>query len=782
MKNLLYGRLRENAWGIIDTMTEQPYGELIRELSGLCGIIPEYWDIFGNRHETSPETMEGILRAMKCRIDSSADVVREIQQRKWGTWGEFLDPVHVRSVNDQPISVPVYIQAKEGEEKNILISWFIENEENIPSRTGGDEGATELPHRNDMQTISGDRLPISEEQWFDGKRFLKVSLADTGNRETGYYRMTVRCLHPEKVFPTETNEREKTARIIIAPDACYLPEEFSARKSWGLFVSLYAVRSLRNWGIGDFTDLKKLVAWIAGLQGGFVGINPLHAIPNTLPFGISPYSPITRLYKNYLYLDIEAVPEYAESQELKSVISAPDIGSTIQELRQTQFVGYEEIAHLKETVLRNCFEVFYKNHYNEDTPRCRKFREYLSLEGHPLESFALFMVIHEHMKKKGTYSWQEWPEEYHDRSGSEVRKFAMSHEKDVLFYQYMQWLIDQQLESIEQEVKKKGMLLGLYQDLAIGSLGGGSDAWSNQSAFAYEAEVGAPPDDFSPDGQKWGFPPLIPEAERETGYELFVQTMRKNMKRGGALRIDHALGMFRLFWIPRGKYPKDGAYVNYPFEDLIRIIALESVRNKTVVIAEDLGTVGDNVRETLRRFKMLSYRLLYFERDYPDPSFSDPDKYSSAALCAVTTHDLPTLSGYWQGRDMEVSKRVGKYPDETLFNKKREERERDKRLLISALKAKGVLRKNYPLQSGMTDELCSAVYQYLSLTPCRMVVVNFDDILGTLDQQNLPGTVDEHPNWVQKIPVLLEDAMKDRRFPGLAAVLRDKFPLPEDSL
>jgi 4-alpha-glucanotransferase len=561
-----------------------------------------------------------------------------------------------------------------------------------------------------------------------------------------------------------------------------MPAEFSERKSWGLFISLYAVRSLRNWGIGDFTDLKKIVAWIAGLHGGFVGINPLHAIPNTLPFGISPYSPITRLYKNYLYLDIEAVPEYAESGEREAALSDPDIVNTIQELRQKPFVGYEEIAYLKAKVLRNCFEVFYKNHYREDTPRGKQFREYLSLEGHPLESFALFMVIHEHMKKTGKYSWQEWPEEYHDCSGIEVREFAMSHKKDVLFSQYIQWIIDQQLESVGKEAGKRGMLLGLYQDLAIGSIGGGSDAWSNRNVFAYEAEVGAPPDDFSPDGQKWGFPPLIPEAQRETGYELFIQTIRKNMKRGGALRIDHALGMFRLFWIPRDMHPKDGAYVNYPFEDLIRIIALESMRNKTVVIAEDLGTVGDNVRETLRRFKMLSYRLLYFERDYPDPSFSGPGKYPAMALCAVTTHDLPTLSGYWQGRDLEVSKKVGKYPEETLFNKRVEERERDKRLLISALKSRGVLRKNYPLKGGMTDELCRAIYQYLSRTPCRMVVVNFDDILGTLDQQNLPGTVDEHPNWIQKTPVLLEDAMKDRRFPDLSAVLKDEFPLPEDSL
>lgn len=179
---------------------------------------------------------------------------------------------------------------------------------------------------------------------------------------------------------------------------------------------------------------------------------------------------------------------------------------------------------------------------------------------------------------------------------------------------------------------------------------------------------------------------------------------------------------------------------------------------------------------------MLSYRLLYFERNYPDPSFVSPDKYPAAALCAVTTHDLPTLSGYWQGRDLEVSKKAGKYPDETLFTRRMEERERDKKLLLAALKAHGTLRKNYPLKNGMTDELCRAIYTYLSLTPCRMMVVSFDDILGALDQQNLPGTVDEHPNWVQKTPVLIEDAMKDTRFSDLAAALARNLPSPEDSL
>jgi|WetSurSiteA1Bulk_404760.scaffolds.fasta_scaffold01291_5 4-alpha-glucanotransferase len=762
-------------------MTNHPYEELIRELSNLCGIIPEYWDIFGKKHTTSPETVKGILRAMQCRIKSEEDIVHEIQMRKWKTWREFIDPVNVISVNEQPVAIPVYIPIKEGEEKSIRISWCMENEENPISLIDLLKEKTDTLCDQTMQTVSVDQLAVSEEQWIDGKRYLKALLTLQERYEIGYYRMTVRCTHPDKIFPGATNAIRKKARIILAPDACYTPDEFTGKKTWGLFVSLYAIRSHRNWEVGDFTDLKNIVTWVAGLQGGFVGINPLHAIPNTKPFGISPYSPISRLYKNYLYLDLEQIVTGLQSEELRESIAFQNIRDALQKLRQNTYIDYEAVAELKVKILRHCFDFFYKVHYEGNTHFGQKFRKYISGEGDPLESFALYMALWEHMKQKGKYTWQEWPAEYHEVEGGGVRDFRVNYERDVLFYKYIQWLIDQQMESIEEEAKSRGMLIGLYQDLAIGSIGGGSDAWSNRNAFAYDAEVGAPPDDFSPDGQTWGFPPLIPEKQQETGYSLFVQTIRKNMKRAGALRIDHALGMFRMFWVPKGMYPKDGAYVSYPYEDLIRIIALESVRNKTVVIAEDLGTMGDNVRETLKRFQMLSYRLLYFERNYPDPSFLSPDKYPALALCSVTTHDLPTISGYWKGRDLEVSRKAGKYPDEVLFKKRIEERERDKQLLTSALKSLGVLRKDFLADNAMTPELCRAIYAFLFLTPCRMMQVSFDDILGALDQQNLPGTLDTHPNWVQKTLVTLEDAMEDSRFSDLAAILKEKIFSPEGS-
>jgi len=375
-------------------------------------------------------------------------------------------------------------------------------------------------------------------------------------------------------------------------------------------------------------------------------------------------------------------------------------------------------------------------------------------------------------KTSNIYTWQQWPVEYQNPSRNAVQAFIKAHKKEILFYQYIQWLINRQLKEVSDEAGNLGMTVGLYYDLAIGAMGGGSDAWSYQDVIAREADVGSPPDDFNPEGQNWGFPSLIPEKLEDTGYELFIQTMRKNMKYGGALRIDHALGMFRLFWIPHDMSPKEGAYINYPSEDLLRIVALESVRNKTLVIAEDLGTIGENVRETLERFHMLSYRLFYFERNYPEPSFIPPDKYPDMALCAITTHDLPTIYGYWVGQDLKVKKELGMYSDDKFWQEQVNERERDKQRILFALKSQGIISDDCQSEQKMTPELCLAIYHYLALTPCKLLLVSLDDIIGALNQQNMPGTVDEHPNWMQKTLLTYEEMISDKRFTALSEMLR----------
>ena len=559
-----------------------------------------------------------------------------------------------------------------------------------------------------------------------------------------------------------------------------MPEYLQKGRTWGLAVNLYSIRSKRNWGIGDFTDLLDIVRWGAGLKCDCIGINPLHAIPNARPYGISPYSPLSRLYRNFVYLDIEKVPEIAKSEEIKKYAASRKFRKELNDARHSEFIDYDKVASLKLDLLRQAFDIFHKRHYARNTGRGKDFRKYIAEEGPALDSFALFMSLWEHMKKtERVYTWQEWPEEYRSETGRAVRAFRKSHSKEILFHQYLQWLTDCQLREIAAEAEGSGMRTGLYHDLAVGSVGGGSDAWNYQEIVASDACLGAPPDDFNINGQKWGFPPFIPEKLKETGYDLFIRTMRQNMKYGGALRIDHALGLFRLFWIPAEMDARDGAYVSCFAEDLVRIIALESVLHKTVIIAEDLGTVSKNARATLQKFRMLSYRLFYFERNYPDPSFLSPEKYPELALCAVTTHDLPTLYGYWAGRDIEVKKQLNIFSGDSQLQQQVCDRERDKRLIISALHGNGILPAACPfdpnLLPGMTPELCLAVYRYLTLTPCKMLLVSLDDIIGTHNQQNLPGTVDEHPNWKQKTPLLLEEIIKDKRFKDLAEMTKKSF-------
>ena len=338
----------------------------------------------------------------------------------------------------------------------------------------------------------------------------------------------------------------------------------------------------------------------------------------------------------------------------------------------------------------------------------------------------------------------------------------------------MQWLIDEQLRDVQKAADDHGLTIGLYNDLAVGSVAGGSDSWSFGGTLAAQVDVGAPPDDFSVSGQNWGFPPMIPAAVKESGYELFIRTIRQNMKHAGALRVDHALGLFRMFWIPSGLSAKEGAYVTYPAEDLLRIIALESVRSRVVVVAEDLGTLEDSFREMLQGFDMLSYRLFYFERNYPDPSFRQPDAYPAGALCAVTTHDLPTLYGFWQGKDIETKKGIGMYQDEDQWKHDLEIRVRDRELLIDVLRGKGLITDAESPDGPMTEELCEAIYRYLALTPCRMLLVSLDDVIGTIEQQNLPGTVNEHPNWKQKTPLTIGESITIKRLTNLFEALRSK--------
>jgi 4-alpha-glucanotransferase len=559
------------------------------------------------------------------------------------------------------------------------------------------------------------------------------------------------------------------------------PSHGHATGIWGFCTQLYGLRSARNWGVGDFGDLSELQEWAARALGAdIIGLNPLHALRNTWPYHVSPYSPESRLYLNVLYLDVERVAEYKESQAAQDILGDTGFRYRLEALRRTNLVNYEDVWSAKRKVLEALFRRFRERHLagqlhlQPKTERGHAFMRFLTEEGKNLERFALFQVLSEELRRDrpSLWMWHDWPEGYRDPSSSDVEAFRRKHVERVLFHEYLQWIAAEQLREVAERGRTLGMAVGLYHDFALGSDRGGSDAWIFQDVLALQADCGAPPDAFAPEGQNWGLPPINPERLRASAYRPFVDLLRKNVQYGGGLRLDHVMALFRLFWIPRGLPPSAGAYVQYPADDLLSILALESMRHQIVIVGEDLGTVPDNIRDRLARSRVLSYRVFYFERR-DNGDWKRPHDYPAQAVAVVTTHDLPTLAGYWKAEDIHLRGRLGFYRDLGTQQQALAERESDKARILATLRSEGLWSGGETVSTvpEMTDELCRMIHTYLARTPSWVVLVNLEDVIGEQEQANLPGTVETHPNWSRKLSLSLEDLRKDLRFRQLAAAL-----------
>ena len=413
-------------------------------------------------------------------------------------------------------------------------------------------------------------------------------------------------------------------------------------------------------------------------------------------------------------------------------------------------------------------------------PEADKEREEFDIfvreQGNLLRLYGIFMALTDHFASQDPplWGWRRWPSEYHDPNSEAVARFARDHAERVRFHQYLQWEIERQLGSAEGWLKEKGMRIGLYHDMPLAVDGAGFDIWLHRDLFAARMSAGAPPDPFSPRGQNWGFPPLDPDVCRQDGYRYFIEVLRRCM-RGGALRIDHAMQFFRLFWIPENEKPAVGAYVLYPAEDMVGILALESVRNRTLIIGEDLGTVPPEIRELFRKRGIYSYRVLYFEKD-GEGKFKRPDMYPEQALVTVSTHDLPTFEGYWKGKDIEIRYKIGVFETEEEHRREWAERDADKNKLLQALKERNLLPDWHPADTAhvpeVTPELHAAIVGFAAQTKSKLLLVNQEDIFRDVRQQNLPGTTSEVPNWVTKMRFTLEDLRSYHMAVGCAAMVR----------
>jgi len=502
---------------------------------------------------------------------------------------------------------------------------------------------------------------------------------------------------------------------------------------------------------------------------GAIGLNPLHALFLDEPERASPYSPSSRLFLNALYLDVEAIDDFRDCDEAQALVRSADFQRRLRGLRDAPLVDYAGVAACKRPVLELLFGSFSRRHLDRaGDARGESFRAFRRDRGPPLRRQAAFEALRETLSRDDAPRryWRRWPAEYRDPTSGAVAAFVDANRPLVEFFEYLQWQADLQLGRCAAAARAAAMPIGLYRDLAVGADDGGGDSWASQAMLAGGVVVGAPPDQWNINGQKWGFPPFDPAALRERGYAPLIEVLRANMRHAGALRIDHILGFMRLFWIPANAPAADGAYVRYRFDEIVGILALESVRNRCLVIGEDLGTVPEGFRAALQDSGILSYRLLYFEQE-PDGAFRAPSAYPTDALVAVGTHDLATLPAYWTGQDIVLRSRLGIYPSAEMSEADVRLRETQRGNLAAALRREARL----PGEAVPEAAPVEAAYRYLARTPARLLMVHFEDALGQTDQINVPATQDEYPNWRHKLSANLDAVFADDRVQRLAAAL-----------
>ena len=550
--------------------------------------------------------------------------------------------------------------------------------------------------------------------------------------------------------------RAASTTLVVAPRRCYLPPGLTAQ--WGVTAQLYGIRSGRNWGIGDFADLADLVGVAASAGAACVGLNPLHALLAPASGVISPYSPSSRLFLNALYIAPDRVPEFADSPAAQAMFAAaqPELAA----LRERARVDHGAIAALKDAVLGALYEAFL-DHRRRDpvNPRARAFDAFVAASGAELTRFATFEALAARLLAAGSTGgadagdWRGWPAAYRAPDGPAVREFAAAHGDRLDRVCYVQWLAQGQLAEAAGAATTD-MAVGLYGDLAVGVHPGGAEAWAERALLVPGVSIGAPPDAYSLLGQYWGLAPTNPATLAAQAYRPFAAMLAANMRHAGALRIDHVMGLMRLFWIPDGMAPKAGTYVAYPFADLLRIVALESVRNNCVVVGEDLGTVPPGLRARLRRAGMLSTRLLYFER-MAGGTFKPPRRWPKQCAAAVSTHDLPTLRGFWAGSDLAWRARLGLDGDHETVAAATAARAGARTALVAALRKAGLLPPAPPPGGDQVAALRGAAHGFVAAAPCRLMLVQLEDLLDEIEQVNLPGTIDDHPNWRRKLTMPL---------------------------
>lgn len=703
------------------SVLKQP--SVLKKVADMAGIADSYISAWGDEAYVEDDTILRLLASLGYDTSSDESLLTSAEKKhKKGV----LDPVLVIK-SGEPVEVPLHlgVSARESE-----FSWRLETEQGKVL-----EGYLQSQIIRDERAEGGDlvfQLP-QDLEW-------------------GYHKLLI------------SRKRRKTPytmTLIVTPQACFKQSALEqGEKIWGPSVQLYTLRTQYNWGIGDFGDLKQLVTEIASRGGDFIGLNPIHSLFPANPEGASPYSPSSRRWLNILYIDVSSVPEFSLSAEAQQLVGSAEFQKRLQQARDTHWVNYSEVSDLKMSVLPLLYTEFKARHLDKGSERARHFLDFVEAGGESLLHQAAFDALHAelHAQDSEMWGWPVFPEAYQKFDCPAVARFIEENRDKVNLYMYLQWIADSQIKEAQALAEEKGMAVGLYRDLAVGVANSGSETWADEGNLIQDVSIGAPPDILGPLGQNWGLPPLNPQVLTETSYDAYIKLLRANMKHCGALRIDHVLGLLRLWWIPEGEGATKGAYMYYPVEDMLAILALESHRQQCSVIGEDLGTVPDEIVDILAKAGIHSYKVFFFETA-EDGGFYSPAHYTEQSMSALCTHDMPTLRGFWHCDDLKTGKELGLYPDEEQLKELFDERLKCKQEILNSIAWHGLLPEGVGMDAKlvpMDHYLSEALQLHLAAGASSLLSVQLEDWLEMDQPVNIPGTVDEYPNWRRKLSVNLD--------------------------
>ncbi len=711
----------------------------LKQVAEMARIADRYVSAWGDEARVEDETIRRLLASLGYDT-SSDDALLKSAEKKHRK--DVLEPVLVLR-EGQPVHVELNLGSSARESE---FSWRLETEQG--------------------QILEGylQSQIVTDERDNGGP----LTFALPKDLEWGYHKLSV--LRKRRKSPYEMT-------LIITPEQCYKqPAMLANKKMWGPSVQLYTLRTQHNWGIGDFGDLKQLVADIASRGGDFVGLNPIHSLFPANPEGASPYSPSSRRWLNILYIDVSSVPEFALSAKAQQKVGSAEFQQRLQKARDAHWVNYTEVADLKMSVLPLLFNEFKTRHLDKNTDRAQAFLAFVEQGGDSLLHQAAFDAIHAtlHAQDSNMWGWPVFPEEYRRFENSGVQKFIQTNQDLVHLYMYLQWVADSQINEAQALAEEKGMAVGLYRDLAVGVADSGSETWADDGNLILDASIGAPPDILGPLGQNWGLPPLNPQTLQATGYDAYIKLLRANMKHCGSLRIDHVLGLLRLWWIPKGENATKGAYIYYPVEDMLAILALESHRHQCSVIGEDLGTVPDEIVEILRDAGVHSYKVFFFETSKEDGGFLSPAHYAQQSMSALCTHDMPTLRGFWHCDDLKMGAELGLYPNQEQLQGLFADRLKAKQGILDSVAWHGFLPEGVGRDAQfvpMDTHLAQALQLHVAAGSSALLSVQLEDWLEMDKPVNIPGTVDEYPNWRRKLSMNLDEVFATESVNQIAAQL-----------